>query len=51
MIWTKDICLELAKSFKNRSDFKNNDPTAWRKARKNGWLEEIYDFMIKYHNW
>lgn len=43
--WTKDKCLETAKQFTSRFDFKMHSKGAYDSARKNGWLNECYTHM------
>ena len=45
--WTKERCQEEALNYSNRSDFSDNNSSAYTKALKNGWLDEIYfHFLI-----
>jgi predicted GIY-YIG superfamily endonuclease len=44
--WTEDRCTEEAKKFKTRSEFKKLSSSAFTKARKSGWLDDICTHMI-----
>jgi hypothetical protein len=39
--WTKDKCHEVALKYSRRIDFFKKDISAYNKAQKNGWLDEI----------
>ena len=39
-VWTYESCYEEAKKYKSKIEFKKAAPTAYSKARKNGWLIE-----------
>ena len=41
MIWNFERCLVEAKKYVKRSHFKNENPSAYGAARKNGWLDSI----------
>jgi hypothetical protein len=43
--WTKDACLEFAKTLKDRNEFVKASCGAYDSARRNGWLDEIYDLL------
>jgi len=49
-IWTKDRCLEQALKFKTKKDFINGSPSAYNKALKNKWLDDICSHMEKIRN-
>lgn len=49
--WTKDRVFEESKKYVKRNEFKKNSSRAYQIARKNGWLDEMTWFEIKYHNW
>ena len=44
--WSKEKCQEEALKYKNRNMFKNSCMSAYNKARKNGWLDEICSHMV-----
>ena len=44
--WTYEVCLELAKKFKTREEFKKSYRTACQVARVNGWFKE-YTWLEK----
>lgn len=37
-----DKCCDEAKKYSSRTKFYQNEPSAWRSARKNGWLDEFF---------
>ena len=39
--WDKESCLEVAKKFKYRIEFKKSYPSAYSSARINGWLNDM----------
>lgn len=39
--WNKKKCLEESKKYNSRADFFNNSSSAYQKALKEGWLEEM----------
>ncbi len=41
-IWTKSVCMTEAKKYETRGVFKKNNPTAYKAALNNGWLDELY---------
>jgi predicted GIY-YIG superfamily endonuclease len=43
--WTKERCQEIALKYNSRSEFGNNEPTAYSIARIRGWLKEVCDHM------
>lgn len=49
--WTYDKCLEEAKKYKSRSEFEygKGSGTAYRIARKNGWIKDYTWFIEKQH--
>ena len=49
--WSKDDILKEEKKYKTRRKFQEGCATAYQIARKNGWLDEMTWFEIKYHNW
>lgn len=50
--WTKEKVLELASQFNQMNHFKKAHPQAYQAAGRNGWLEDIRQFMKpKYQTW
>jgi predicted GIY-YIG superfamily endonuclease len=47
--WTLEKCQEVALKYNSRSEFRNNDASAYRTAISHGWLNEICSHM-KYIN-
>lgn len=45
--WNKQHCLEEAKKFSHRSEFKSKSPTAYRKCVEKKWLKEATSHMEK----
>jgi predicted GIY-YIG superfamily endonuclease len=43
--WTEERCTEEAKKFKTRSEFKKLSSSAFTKARKSGWIDDICTHM------
>ena len=39
-LWTKEKCIELAKTCNSRAEFKRASGSAYLRARVNGWLDE-----------
>tara|TARA_Y100001938_G_C8015582_1_gene392375 strand:+ start:315 stop:1055 length:741 start_codon:yes stop_codon:yes gene_type:complete len=46
--WTKERCAEEALKYDKRNDFWHGERSAYEKARKEKWLDEICDHMTKY---
>jgi hypothetical protein len=48
--WTKEKCNEISLKYNRRIDFFKLDVTAYNKAQKNGWLDELCSHMerVKY---
>ena len=44
--WTKDRTLKSALSFETKADWKREFPSAYRRAREAGWLEEATAHMV-----
>ena len=40
-------CYEEAKKYKSRGEFSDKSPSAWRRAKKNGWIEDYTWFEEK----
>ncbi len=40
-------CYNEAKKYKSRGEFSDKSPTAWKYAKKNGWIEDYYWFEEK----
>jgi predicted GIY-YIG superfamily endonuclease len=45
--WTKEKCVEEALKYQTRSEFNKGCDSAYSKARKNGWLDEVCGHMVK----
>jgi len=45
--WTKSRCREAASQYSSRTEFKNNERTAYEKARYKKWLKDICSHMQK----
>lgn len=43
--WTNETCRMEALKYKTRTDFKRKSPSAYYKAKREGWLEEICSHM------
>ena len=41
--WSKDNCIEEGNKFETRGEFKKNNPSAYKAAREQGWLDEIFE--------
>lgn len=46
MYWTKERCIEVAKSFQHKKDFQNAYRGAYTSCQRNNWLEEVCSHMI-----
>ena len=44
-LWTKEKCIELARSCNSRAEFKRASGSAYLRARINGWLDECCNHM------
>ena len=44
-LWTKEKCMELAKTCASRAEFKKASGSAYLRARVKGWLDECCDHM------
>lgn len=44
-LWTKEKCIELAKTCNSRAEFKKASGSAYLRARVRGWLDECCDHM------
>jgi len=42
---TKEKCAEIAKKYKRRNDWSENDASSYNTARNHGWLEELTPHM------
>ena len=50
--WSFEECYTEACKYKTRNDFKEHSPSAWQKANKMNWLNEICkDYTGKYDQW
>ena len=45
--WTYEACYEEAKKYKSRGEFSDKSPSAWYRAKKNGWIEDYTWFEEK----
>jgi hypothetical protein len=43
--WTKEKCIEIAKLFKTRKEFRNKYGGAYAASFKNNWLDEVCSNM------
>jgi hypothetical protein len=50
-IWTKELCVESAKKYKNIITWRKNCWTAYTISRKNKWLDECTIHMKKNIKW
>lgn len=41
--WSKEKCIEEGRKFGTRGEFKKNNPSAYKAAREQGWLDEIFE--------
>ena len=41
--WTKERCIEAARNCQDRIDFIENEPKAYDAARKNKWIDEVWE--------
>jgi len=48
--WNKERCNEVALKCKTKTEFRINYGGAYKKARKNGWLDEICSHIIPQGN-
>lgn len=48
--WNYEHCKTEARKYTKRSHFKNQSPSAYGAARKNGWLDEICSHMVLTRN-
>jgi hypothetical protein len=46
--WTKERCLEAAKTYKTLKEFKHNELTAYRTICRYGWLPELHKLLTSY---
>ena len=44
--WTKERCAEEALKYKTRIEFQRGNSGAYRKACKNGWMDDICNHMV-----
>lgn len=49
-IWTLDMLKDLAKKYKNRTEFVNKQPNAYAAAARNGWLDDVFQDMKRLIN-
>lgn len=45
--WTKEKIQEEAKRFSTRSEFARGNVSAYKKAHREGWLDEVCNFMVR----
>jgi hypothetical protein len=43
--WTKEACEIIAKKYATRTEFSVRDATTYRKAKENGWLDDVTKHM------
>lgn len=43
--YTREVCFEIAKQFKTRSEFRKGKSQAWRVAQDNGWIDDYTWFL------
>jgi len=48
--WSKDACSEEALMYNTRNEFKCGSPSAYNKAIKNGWIDELCQHMVRVIN-
>jgi predicted GIY-YIG superfamily endonuclease len=49
-VWTLDMLKDLAKKYKNRTEFVNKQPNAYAAAARNGWLDDVFQNMKRLIN-
>lgn len=47
VVWTYDMCKNMASTYNNKKEFKFGSNGAYQSALRNGWLDEICCHMIK----
>jgi hypothetical protein len=45
--WSKEKCIEEAKKYNSKVDFRNHSSAAYGKAEKNNWLNEICSHIVE----
>ena len=45
--WTKEKCIESARKYETRNEWRKNEGGAYMRAHKNGWLEECTAHMMQ----
>jgi len=48
--WTKERCYKEALKYKTRTNFRKSSSSAYIRARKEGWLDEICEHMVRHVN-
>lgn len=46
--WTKERCIEAAKNYTTRKEFKNKEKTAYRTMCRYGWLSDLDSLMVSF---
>ena len=46
--WTKEKIQEEAKRFSTRSEFARGNVSAYKKAHREGWLDDVCNFMVRH---
>lgn len=46
--YTREVCFELAKQYKTRSEFHKGNSQAWKVAKDNGWMDD-YTWLLSPH--
>ena len=44
--WTKERCVAEAAKYKTNTEFRTQSPSAYRSAKRNGWLETIQKSLV-----
>ena len=45
--WTKELCIEDAKKYKSKGEWKKKSNSSYHSATKNGWIRECSEHMIE----
>jgi predicted GIY-YIG superfamily endonuclease len=49
-VWTLDMLKDLAKKYKNRTEFVTKEPNAYAAIARNGWLDDVFQDMKRLIN-
>jgi hypothetical protein len=49
-VWTLDMLKDLAKKYKNRTEFLTKEPNAYAAIARNGWLDDVFKDMKRLIN-